>query len=64
MELVTVLCVYGFGFAIFGACFEWVLMRAERRKFVELRQRLFGNVVDLREWRSTQKRASRIKWKR
>jgi len=64
MELIAVLCLFGLGFCLLGAVFEYFMMRAERQKMVELRRRLFGNVVDLREWKATKKRASGIKWRR
>jgi hypothetical protein len=64
MELIAVLLV----FTLFAGCLlaigEYLEMRAERRKLVELRRRIFGNVVDLREWKATKKRASGINWRR
>ena len=64
MELIAVLLVFTFFAGCLLAIGEYLEMRAERRKLVELRRRIFGNVVDLREWTATNKRASGISWKR
>jgi uncharacterized membrane protein YciS (DUF1049 family) len=64
MELIAVLLVFGFFVGCLLTVGEYLEMRAERRKLVELRRRIFGNVVDLREWKATKKRASGISWKR
>ena len=60
LDLLLIAMLLGFGFvvAVAGMIFEYVL---EKREQKALHRHVWGNVVDLKPWRATQKRASGIR---
>ena len=60
LDLLLIAMLLGFGFvvAIAGMIFEYVLEKREQRA---LHRHIWGNVVDLKSWRDSRKRASGIR---
>ena len=60
LEVFTILifCVVGLIVSTAGMAYEYVEKRREAR---QLHRHVWGNIVDLRDWRNTQKRASGFK---
>lgn len=56
--LILMLCGLGLVVAVAGMIFEYVL---EKREQKALHRHVWGNVVDLKSWRATQKRVSGIR---
>lgn len=58
MFTILIFCVFGLVVSVAGMGLEYIEKRAKAR---QLHRHVWGNVVDLRDWRNTQKRASGIK---
>ena len=60
LDALLILMLCGLGLVVAGGCalFEYVLEKREQRA---LHRHVWGNVVDLKSWRATQKRASGIR---
>ena len=56
--LILMLCAAAAVVCAAGALFEYILEKREQRA---LHRHVWGNVVDLKSWRATQKRASGIR---
>jgi hypothetical protein len=56
--LIAMLLAFGLFVAVSGMIFEYILEKREQRA---LHRHVWGNVVDLKSWRDSRKRASGIR---